>query len=102
MQTSYQIIWTDEALRNLQSILNYLAGKWSSREVDQFLEKLEEREKILSQQPRAFPLSKKGGGNRRSVLTRQITIYYKFEDNVVKIRSVFDTRQDPDSLNLAE
>lgn len=62
MQTSYQIIWTDEALRNLQAILNHLAGKWSSREIDQFLEKLEEREKILSQQPRAFPLSKKGGG----------------------------------------
>jgi plasmid stabilization system protein ParE len=99
MDSFYKVIWNDEALQNVTEIMAYLIENWSQKEVDHFIDKLQQREILLSHQPKAFPLSQKGGNYRRSVLTSQISIYYKFEDETIKIQSVFDTRQDPDKLN---
>lgn len=100
MRAPYKVIWAEEALQNVAAIFDYLINNWGQKEANHFLEQLKEREILLSQQPKAFPLLGKKDGFRRSVLTKQIVIYYKFENEAVKIRSLFDTRQDPDKLNL--
>lgn len=95
-----KVIWTKEALENATAIVDYLIDNWSQREADHFLVQLKERESLLSHQPRAFPLVEKKRGYRRSMLTEQIAIYYKFEGAAIKIHALFDTRQNPDKLNL--
>lgn len=32
----YKISWTEEAIRNLEEIINYLLTHWTQREVDNF------------------------------------------------------------------
>lgn len=100
MPTPYNVLWSDEALENVDSIVTYLESRWSQQEADAFIETLQEKETVLSYYPEAYPMSGKSGGYRRCVVTKQITIFYKFENEVVIIHHVFDTRQDPDKLNL--
>jgi len=33
---NYKISWTDEAVRNLEQILNYIATNWTDKEVNKF------------------------------------------------------------------
>lgn len=39
MDSDCKVFWTDEALRNLESILDYLNNKWTRREIDNFMKK---------------------------------------------------------------
>jgi hypothetical protein len=48
MKPPYKVIWTDEALKNVDSIITWLENNWNEREVYHFLEKLEKRETLLS------------------------------------------------------
>ena len=36
MKNTYKIIWTDEALENLKSIIEYLANRWTKKEIAKF------------------------------------------------------------------
>lgn len=36
----YKLYWSNESLNNLEDILDYLSKKWTSREVEDFKEKL--------------------------------------------------------------
>ncbi len=40
MDSKYKIFWTDEAVKNLEDILDYLKNRWTSKEVDNFKIKL--------------------------------------------------------------
>ena len=37
---TYKLYWTDEAINNLEEILDYLIQNWSQKEVDNFKHKL--------------------------------------------------------------
>jgi|GEM_PF-5923117 len=36
----YKVFWTQEAIRNLEELIDYLYAKWTQREVDNFILKL--------------------------------------------------------------
>lgn len=97
MKNGYKIFWTNEAETNLKNILNYLSQNFSDKEIKKFVEKLEQRLKIISLYPKIF--RKSGFKNvHRSVLTKHIAIYYRFEHQRVEIISLFDVRQNPNKL----
>lgn len=98
MSTGYKIIWSEEADQNVDAVLDYLENNWSEREVSNFITKLQERISLISEQPKLFPKSELIEGARRSVLTKQITVYYRLYSQQIEIIYVFDTRQDPDRL----
>jgi plasmid stabilization system protein ParE len=100
MSSIYSFIWTDEAINNLNGIINYLEQNWSLSEKSNFFKKLEKRIGIIKQFPEIFPKSQKSNNVHRSVLTEQITIYYSIEDQIIKILSLFDVRQDPSKLKI--
>lgn len=100
MSAGYKVVWSSEAERNLASIIAYLESRWSQKEANDFLAKLRQQETIISRYPLSYPLIDKEKDYRRSVFTKQITIFYKFEGEYVKIYYLFDTRQDPDKLKL--
>ena len=60
--------------------------------------RLRERVWLISQNPELFPESKVLENARRSVLSKQITIYYRVESLKIEILHVFDTRQNPRKL----
>jgi plasmid stabilization system protein ParE len=40
MAFEFQILWTDEAISNLDDIIDYLNDKWTEREIIHFKKKL--------------------------------------------------------------
>jgi plasmid stabilization system protein ParE len=100
MNSIYNVSWADEAIDNLNDVINYLEQNWSYKEKTDFFKKLEKRLGIIKQYPEIFPKSQKSNSVYRSVLTEQITIYYSVENKIIKILSLFDVRQDPSKLKI--
>ena len=65
---------------------------------NKFIEKLDTRIAIIEKQPEIFPESKKNKGLRKCVITKQTTLFYRFNTKQIYIVTVFDTRQHPKKL----
>ncbi len=57
MASKLEVIWTDEAITNLENILEYLASKWTDREVRQFKNLLSNQIEVIQNFPTLFPAS---------------------------------------------
>lgn len=100
MRSGYSIFWTDEANSNYDSIINYLEKNWSIKEKSVFVKKLEKRIELIKKYPEIFPEYRLSKKTFRSVLTEQITIYYSIENQIIKILTLFDVRQNPEKLKI--
>lgn len=95
MKSGLKIRWTEEATKNLDSIISYLENNWTNKELTRFFTKLEKQLSILSIFPEAFPKSKKKSQVHRCVFIKQLTIYYTVENEHIVLLSIFDNRQNP-------
>lgn len=100
MQTGYKVTWTDRASKNVDEIIEYLEVQWDKKTANNFLADLHERVQLIAHNPEMFQESTKQANVRRSVLTKQVTLYYRFDGQHIEILFLFDTRQDPDKLRL--
>lgn len=95
MKSIYKIIWSDEALVNLKNIINYLENHWTEAEIKKFAKLLDKHLNLLQDNPFLFPKSTQLSGLRKSVISKQTSIYYQIVQNKVHIISLFDNRQNP-------
>lgn len=100
MKNTYKLIWSDEALNNLKGILDYLENRWTKREIKKFAQLLDKQLKLIEGNPYLFAESDKSKGFRKSVLSRQTTIYYRINKFEIRIITLFDNRQNPNKLIL--
>ena len=85
----YKIFWTEEAIQNLEEIIDYLSTEWTQREVDNFKEKLTKQLALIKRNPRMFPVSTFQPKLRKAVLSKQTSIFYEVGDNVIYLAYVF-------------
>ena len=100
MKSGLKIRWTEEASKNLESIIVYLEANWTAKELKRFFQKLEKQLLILSIFPEAYPNSLKRKNIRRCVFTKNLIIYYSVGDEVLVLLSFFDTRQQPTKVRV--
>ena len=100
MKNGLKIRWTEEATKNLESIINYLETNWTSKELKKFFQKLEKQLFLLSLFPEAYPLSSRKKKIHRCVLTKNLTIYYTVDADSLVLLSIFDTRQHPSKVKI--
>lgn len=100
MKIGYELVWTDNAVTDLQYILDYLTVKWTKKEVQNFVRKLDKRLELIVIFPEIFPKTTKRKNVRRSVLTKQTTLYYEVGKKEITILSLFDTRQNLTKLKI--
>jgi plasmid stabilization system protein ParE len=98
MENTYNIIWTDEALANLSDIFKYLEFRWTEKERRNFARLLERQITMIQSNPELFPASRTLYKLRKSVLSKQTSIYYRIDNNEIRIVSLFDNRQNPKRL----
>ena len=53
----YKLRWSEESIRNLEEILDYLHNKWTDKEVNNFKKKLSHQIDLIIQNPFMFPSS---------------------------------------------
>ena len=98
MKNTYKLIWSDEALNNLKGIIDYLENRWTIREIKKFAQLLAQQLKLIENNPLLFAESDKSNGLRKSVLSRQTTIYYRVINHDIWIITLFDNRQNPNKM----
>ncbi len=94
----YKIFWTEEALRNLEEIIDYLLSRWTQREVDNFKVKLSKQIDLISRNPKMFPISTFHPRLRKAVLSKQTSIFYEIKNNVIYLAYIFVNYKTTDRL----
>lgn len=90
----YKILWSDESVNNLQEIIDDIYGKWYEREVDKFKIKLSHLLDLIERNPFLFPPSIKNPHLRKAVLSKQTSIYYKVENDIVYLTYIHLNNRD--------
>ncbi len=89
-----KVFWTDEAIKNLGEILDYLIQNWSQKEVLQFKMKLARQIDVIMKFPQMFPVSEYNPKLRKAVLSKQTTLFYQVKENVIYLVYLFVNHKD--------
>lgn len=100
MASSSILFWSNASLVDLDNILVYLESRWTTREAENFKAKLFKRIDLIQKSPKLFKASKQKPELRRSVLSKQTSIFYSFDERSgsIYIIRLFDNRMNPDKL----
>ncbi|RHJ95358.1 type II toxin-antitoxin system RelE/ParE family toxin [Parabacteroides bouchesdurhonensis] len=94
-----QVIWTEDALDELSSVLEYGACAFGKRAVERFYEKLLENELRLANNPYMGELDPLLAGRPQNFRSLVVHCHYKLvyyvEAETIYITALFDTRRDP-------
>lgn len=93
------VIISKLAERKLENLFEYLVINWSIKVKNEFINKIDKSIKLIKEHPESFPASEKEKGLRKCVVTKQTTLYYRFDDKQIKVVTLFDNRQNPSKLN---
>jgi plasmid stabilization system protein ParE len=95
---AYKLIWSEEAVSNIESILKYLGSNWSETEIENFKSLLSKNLELISIFPTIFPKSEFAPNLWRAILSKHISIFYKIINEAIYIAYLFDNRQDIERL----
>ncbi len=101
MENGYRILWTDNALFELQKTYSYLETKWTERELRNLSAELEKTLNFISKNPKLFQKSEKKD-IRKVIVKKYNTLYYREneQNKSIEILSFFSNRQNPNKLKI--
>ncbi|KFE99627.1 hypothetical protein IX39_02900 [Chryseobacterium formosense] len=94
MKSGYNILWSPNALSELEETIEYLQKNFSDKELAKLARKIESFSEIISKNPYIFPKSEHTNIHKAVILTFN-TAYYRVKNNDVEILSFFSNRQSP-------
>jgi len=96
MKNTYKIVWTENALKELDWAYQYLSQNWTEKEMKNLSIEIEKTIQLLSSNPYLFPISE-FKNIRRIIIKTFNTMYYRINDGKdIEIISFFSNRQNPD------
>lgn len=98
MENIYRVVWSDEALKSLKGIIEYLENNWTKKEITKFVNLLEKRISVIVSNPFSFPVVIHPKKIRKAVVSKQISIFYLPDNSQITILSLFDNRRNPDRI----
>jgi plasmid stabilization system protein ParE len=93
----YKLRWSAESVKNLEEIIEYLQNKWTAKDVNKFKNKLSKHLELILQFPFLFLSSLNYPTLRKSVMSKQTTVFYKIQDNHIFIAFIHVNKK---QLNL--
>ena len=95
---SRAVILTKTAEKKLNQLFEYLLKDWNQKVKSDFVKKLDKNIESIRITPEMFPESEIKLGLHKCVITKQTTLYYRFNSRKIIIVTIFDTRQNPNTL----
>ena len=95
-----QVIWSPAAENDFESILDYLQTKWNDRIINKFINKVDDNISLILEDHKIFPVINKELQIRKSVISKQNSLYYRKKAGKIEIIRFFDSRQDPKKLKF--
>ena len=97
-----EISWTPTARKNYLNVLDYLDKTWTEREVQNFINKVDNLLDQIKQNPRMFEESKKKKNVSKGLISKHNTLYYRVKPRKKELQLLmfWDNRQDPKKLKF--
>jgi plasmid stabilization system protein ParE len=96
-----KVVVSKRATYELEDLFDFLDYKWSVSIRKKVAKKLNNHIEKIRLNPELFPKSKIRN-TRKCVISKQVTLYYDFDDKNLNILRVFDSRQDPNKIKKIE
>jgi plasmid stabilization system protein ParE len=93
-----KIIFSRRSKLQLEELVEYLEYKFSSVTKEKFISKLDSSVSLIQKDPKIFPKSEAKKDVRKCVISKQTTLYYNFNNQEIRLLSLFDTRQNPTKI----
>ena len=93
-----EIILSKRAAQKLDKLLEYLESEWSLTVKNNFVFKLNQVLNQLKSFPEIGQKTNLVKDLYLFVITKQTTIYYRFDKNYIKIATILDNRMDPKKI----
>lgn len=93
-----KVIWTAEAERSFNAILEYLLLFWTQKEVLGFIENVDNTIYNISKQPEMFKISRYDTQSREGFITKHTTMFYRILDETIEIEYFWGNFQNPDKI----
>jgi plasmid stabilization system protein ParE len=74
---SYKVYWTKEASITANKIVQYLRAEWTEKEVDSFLDKVDEIIEVIAINPRLFRASSKRQNIHLAIIKKRTILVYQ-------------------------
>lgn len=95
MKSGYKILWTDNALRELEATIAYLEENWTDKELHNLALNIEKTLRLIAQNPYIYKASDVKKDIRMAIILSLNALYYRVSDNSIEILSFFSNRQNP-------
>ena len=95
-----EVIWSPLAEKDFESILDYLQLKWNDRIINKFINKVDDNISLILEDYKIFPIINEELQIRKSVISKQNTLYYREKGGKLEIVRLFDSRQNPNKLKF--
>ena len=100
MESSESVAWSLSAKTDIENISHYLMREWGITVLSRFLTKLNWIIAQIVINPNQYPLFNPDIQIRKCVVTKQNTLFYRIVDNKIEIVRIYDSRQDPNKLDM--
>ena len=94
------IVWSRRATLKFDQIISYLVAEWGEQSAKDFVLKVFEFLQILSEFPEIGSLENKGKNIRGFTIVKQVTMFYKVNNDKIFILLFFNNRQNPKKKKL--
>jgi plasmid stabilization system protein ParE len=93
-----EIVISTRVQKKIENLFEYLDVRFSVKTREKFAKKLYSSILTIRKNPESFPSSEQNSKINKCVITKQSTVFYRYNLKQVRILSVFDTRQDPNKI----
>lgn len=95
-----ELVVTDRAKQDIESIADFLAQQYSNRTKIDFLLRLSHHFELIEKMPLMYPTSVTNPSVRRCVVHKNVALFYQVTNELIFILAVIDTRTNPDELEF--
>ena len=93
-----RIIFSQRSKNQLDSLIKYLELEFSILTRAKFVKNFDEIILIIQKNPDTFRVSEINENIRKCVISKQTSLYYRFNNYEIRLLSLFDTRQNPTKI----
>lgn len=93
-----KVVWTFEAEKSFNAILDYLMEVWTQKEALAFIDLVEETIENIRTHPEMFKVSPYNRVSREAVITKHTTMFYRILGELIEVEYFWGNFQDPDKI----
>ncbi|WP_318345258.1 type II toxin-antitoxin system RelE/ParE family toxin [Flagellimonas baculiformis] len=93
-----KVVWTFEAEKSFNAILDYLMEVWTQKEALAFIDLVEETIENIRTHPEMFKVSPYNRVSREAFITKHTTMFYRILDELIEVEYFWGNFQDPDKI----